>query len=66
MSQTHLVRSGGDLEVDHIAAPLPKCEQGPMVESCLVLPVTDVADALSPRWEKVMSARRLTLCRLLS
>lgn len=62
MSQTHLVRTGGDLEVDHIAAPLPKCEQGPVIEGCQV---TDVADALSPGWEKVMIARRLTPCRLL-
>ncbi len=66
VSQTHLVRSGGDLEVDHVAAPLPRCEQGPVIEGCLVLPVTDVTDALSPEWEKVMIARRLTPCRLLS
>lgn len=66
VSQTHLVRSSGDLEVDHVAAPLPRCEQGPVIEGCLVLPVSDRADALSPVWEKVMIARRLTPCRSLS
>lgn len=66
VSQTHLVRSGGDLEVDHVASPMSRREQGPVIEGCLVLPPADGADMMPPVWEKVLIARRLTPCRLLS
>lgn len=65
VSQIHLVRSNGDLVVDHVASAPRMDEVGPVIEGCLVLPRAAAAEPPFPVWEKVLIARRMTPSRLL-
>ncbi|PSK85926.1 hypothetical protein CLV79_107156 [Limimaricola soesokkakensis] len=64
VSHIHLVRSNGDLVVDHIASAPRRGETGPVIEGCMVLPRA-AAEPPFPIWEKVLIARRLTPSRML-
>ncbi len=66
VSQTHLVQSGGDLEIDHVASMVRGNEKGSQIEGCLVSIGGKANEAIFPSWDKVQIARRLTPCQTFS